>query len=280
MKWCREHKRLTILVVTFLILLSLSVASFLDRGDVSWMGRQIQRVTTFLQEPITQTGDGFSSMIRGAFQWKDIIAENENLVEENKKLERDLIEQRLTRQELEELQSLAEALNYIDAQERHTFCTGTVIAADGSRWFRVVTINVGTEQGVHENAAVINADGLVGRVISVGKNWAKVVSAIDENSKVSFQVFRDPDLMGVLTGNGEGGLSGYLLEEDAKVVEGDLLVTSGMEIYSQGIPIGRITHVEWDANSLLRTVDVSPLVNFNNLRRVTVVMSSPLEAEE
>jgi rod shape-determining protein MreC len=45
---------------------------------------------------------------------------------------------------------------------------------------------------------VINGDGLIGRVLDVGSNWAKVISVIDESNSVSFKVFRDLKLLGIL----------------------------------------------------------------------------------
>ena len=66
-----------------------------------------------------------------------------------------------------------------------------------------------------------------------------------------------------------------MLDEDASVIEGDVLITSGMELYPQGIPVGKIGKVTWDNDALLRTVAVEPAVNFTNIQKVTVIITEP-----
>lgn len=279
MKWFREHLRLTILATVVLLLLTVTVASFLHQGSSSWLGGQVQRAGAFLQEPLTEGSRGVAAALRAVFQWKDLLAENRALAEENEALRAELAEAVLDRDELAQLTGLTEALRFIDPQERFDYVTGAVIAKDGSRWYKTFTVNVGTGEGVRRDAAVINGDGLIGRILDAGTGWSKVISIVDENNSVSFQVFRDPGLVGVLTGDGKGRLTGYLLAENATVVEGDVLVTSGMEIYPRGVPIGKVTAIGWDENSLLRTVEVEPSVDFNDLRLVTVAFGPDGETE-
>ena len=57
-----------------------------------------------------------------------------------------------------------------------------VIAADGVPWFRTVTIDKGATDGVALNAPVISATGVVGRVMAVGPQAAKVQLLLDRES--------------------------------------------------------------------------------------------------
>ena len=41
--------------------------------------------------------------------------------------------------------------------------------------FNVFTVNAGKDDGVAAGSIVVNEDGLVGKVVTVGKNWAKVL---------------------------------------------------------------------------------------------------------
>lgn len=274
MKWYQEHMRLTIILIIFLLLLSLTIASFVNQGSNSWLGRSIERVTTFVQEPVSDTGRGITTTIRGFFQFRSLMTENRELKEENAELKREVIEQTLSQEDLAELRDLSSALNFDNPKDNYSHVTGNVIAMDGSYWYRIFTINIGSEKGVHKNAVVVNADGLIGRVLEVDQDWSKVISLIDENNDVSFQVFRDLKLLGILSGDGEGGITGYMLDEDASVIEGDVLITSGMELYPQGIPIGKVSRVVWDEDALLRTVEIDPAVNFTNIQKVTAIIST------
>ena len=280
MKWYREHTRATIAGVILLLLLSLTVASYVNQGSNSWIGIQLERVSAFLQEPVSDAGNGVSTTIKGIFQLKQLLAERDALSEENARLRRDLIDQALSRADLAELRSLTEAMNYIDPTEDYSYLTAKVVAMDGSSWYHIFTINAGSEDGVRKNSVVINGDGLVGRILDVGPNWAKVITVIDENNDVSFQVFRQLDLIGILSGDGEGKITGYMLDEEASVIEGDILVTSGMEIYPQGIPIGKISRITWDKDALLRTVEIQPAVDFTKVQKVTVIITGAADAEQ
>jgi rod shape-determining protein MreC len=280
MRWYREHFRAVVAGIIILLLVSLTVASYVKEGSNSWLGVQLERINVFLQEPVAYAERGFASTIKGVFQFRRILSENNDLLEENARLRDELVKTALSRHDLAELKRLTESMNYIDPSKNYSYITAKVIAMDGSGWYKIFTLNVGTKDGVKKNAVVINGDGLVGRVLDVGPNWAKVISIIDENNSVSFQVFRDLDLIGILSGNGKGKVEGFMLDEEASVIEGDILVTSGMEIYPQGIPIGKISRITWDKDGLLHTVEVEPSVNFTNIQKVTVIMSDAKRVEE
>lgn len=274
MKWYREHIRLTVISIILLLLFSLTVVSYLHQGNNSWLGSQIERVNAFIQEPISDGGNGLADTIKGLFLFKRIMAENRALEDENAELKREVIKQALSREELAELRDLNEALNHESFAGNQEYVTASVVAMDASQWYRIFTINAGSEKGIHKDDIVINAKGLVGRILDVDKNWSKVISIIDEKNDVSFLVFRNLNLLGVLTGDGKGGLTGYMLDVDASVIEGDVLITSGMELYPQGIPIGKISKVSQDKDALLQTVEVEPAVEFTSIQKVTVILSN------
>jgi rod shape-determining protein MreC len=280
MKWFREHMRLSTILVILLLLLSLTVASFLNQGNNSWVGGQINRVTAFIQEPITTTGNGIANNLRAIFQFRSIMEENEALTMENQELRQKVINQSLSQQDLDDLRNLSAAMSYVNPQEYYDSVVGTVIATDGSLWYNIFTINVGTSQGVHKNAVVINGDGLIGIVLDVGPDWSKVISIVDEYNNVSFQAYRDLGLLGILSGDGTGALTGYMLDAEAPIIEGDVLISSGLELYPRGIPIGKVSQVTWDKDALLRTILVEPAVNFSNIQKVAVIITESRKVEE
>ena len=143
---------------------------------------------------------------------------------------------------------------------------------DGANWMNIFTINVGTESGVSPDSIVICGEGLVGKVHSAGKGWAKVISMIDESSRITFKVSGNLKLIGVVEGSSDGTLSGFMLDSNAKVEEGDRLVTSGMGLFPAGIEIGRITKVRYDSDEQLQKVDIKSSVDFKSLQKVAVIL--------
>ncbi|HHX14021.1 MAG TPA: rod shape-determining protein MreC [Clostridiales bacterium] len=274
MRWFREHVRLVIPLTLILVLIILSGISYAWKGDASPPGRLIHSLGTFVTEPVSKSTSAVSAMLKGIFQFKKVAAENERLRQENADLQAQLTKNQLDQADLDELKRLTKALSFHSANSVYKPVTGEVVAMDSSLWFRIFTINIGSKQGSAENSVVVNADGLVGRVVKAGSNWSKVVSIIDENTEVSFRVYRDPELVGVLKGDGKGRLTGYMLDADAEITKGDLLIASGLELYPRGLPIGKISCVIRDDDALLQKIEVKPAVNFKKLRIIAVLDSA------
>ncbi len=273
MNWLREHRILTLILSVFLVLAIIIVISYSNIGNSTVLGRSVQGVVSLVQGPVSSAGNGVKSGITGILQFRNTLKENKELKDQIASLNREIIQIRLTEAELEELRNLAGILGYDNVAPNYTFVTADVIAMDGSNWFNIFTINAGTKDGISRDAVVINGDGLIGRVLEAGPDWAKVISVIDESNSVSFKVFRDLQLLGILSGDGKGSLKGYMIDPEAAVIEGDVLITSGMGMYPEGIPIGKVKNVEWNNDTLLKTVTIEPSAYFKNLQKVTVLVN-------
>lgn len=277
MKWYKQYFRFIVVGIIALTVLSMMVASYIHDGSNSWIGAGMAKISAFIQEPLAKGEKGIATAFKGVFKYKDLVGENEALKEENDRLNRELMKYARSEFQLEELKSLAEALDYIDPSDKYEYVAGSVIAMDGSGWYRIFTVNAGKEKGIKKNSIVINGDGLVGRVIDTGTGWSKVISVIDESNSVSFQIFRDMTLLGILTGGGDGKIEGYMIDETAAVVEGDLVITSGIGIYPQGIPIGVVSSITRGSGGLLYKVEIEPVVNFNSLQNLGILITEAVE---
>ncbi len=282
MKWFRAHTRLTAFIAVGLCLLIILAVSYVYKGSSSPLGRLINSGLARVQEPLAGAGNGVAKGLKGLFSFRAVARENEELKERIAQLEQENIRLQFSQLELQELRELSDALNYVNAEEGYDHISADVISLDGSNWFNIFTINKGTDQGVVKDGIVVNGDGLVGRVLEAGGNWAKVIGIIDESSNVSFKIFRDQDLnyLGVLDGDGRGGLEGYMLDPDAKISEGDLLLTSGIGLYPAGITVGKISEVVQDTNSLLKQIKIQPSVNFKDIEKVVVIVPAGSQAGE
>ena len=269
MRWIRAHKFLACIFGTVFVLCVLIVLSYLSEGSTSPIGRQIERATAFVQRPAALAAFEIRD---GVFMFRHVLEENEELRQENAELRAELNANRLTERDLAELRELANILNHDIMSYIHRVVTATIISFDGTNWFNVFTIDRGTDDGVYTNAVVINGDGLVGIVLEAGRSSSKVIGLIDTTTRVSFIVARDPDLIGILYGDGSGALEGMMLGDHAGVVVGDVLLTSGMAMFPRGIEIGRVTSVSYNMDTMLKTVTVEPSVSFGTLRKVAVIL--------
>ncbi|MGH3446340.1 MAG: rod shape-determining protein MreC [Nocardioidaceae bacterium] len=153
-----------------------------------------------------------------------------------------------------------------------------VIAMGPAQSFsRTVTIDAGTNDGVVPDLTVINADGLVGRVIRASPSTATVLLVIDTESTVGARLSRSMEL-GFLNGGGDitdaGALTLSLVDHTVSPRHGDSVVTWGSQgdaPYLPGIPVGRVVHVRASPADLTQTAKVRPYVDFSALDVVGVV---------
>jgi len=154
-------------------------------------------------------------------------------------------------------------------------------------WGQRIRLNKGRRQGLHHNAPVIAAEGLVGRIVEISDTTADVMLITDINSTISCAFDPEiPSARGVLTGGGRASSGGdsrlrllYTLEplrisylqKDLDIPEESVIVTSGLGgVYPRGIRIGKIIHCMPDPNGLYLRAQVVPFVDFARLRYVSV----------
>ncbi|MCI8608223.1 MAG: rod shape-determining protein MreC [Firmicutes bacterium] len=272
MRWIREHKLITGVLTILLALALVFALTMFGVGKESGVAGIINKGMSYISKPFTSVTKTIRDAASGIFSYKQLQAQVEALTEENKRLEQELVNVSLSKSELEELRALSKQLDYDYTEKQFDVVTADVTSFDGSNWTNLFTIDRGVEAGIAEGAVVINGDGLVGKVSEVGEGWAKVISVIDDGSKVSFMVARDRNLLGVAAGSVQGNVTGYMLKGDANVTEGDIIITSGMGTYPAGLEIGNIKSVAYNSDTLLKEIVVEPAVNFRSLKKVSVIL--------
>ncbi|MFD7878277.1 rod shape-determining protein MreC [Streptomyces sp. NPDC059378] len=148
-------------------------------------------------------------------------------------------------------------------------------AAQGFSW--TVTIDVGANDGIRRDMTVLNGDGLVGRVTTVGPDTATVLLANDPDFTVGTRM-ESSDELGFASGQGDRPLRVELLNGKAEVKKGDRLVTFGSQAdkpFVPGVPVGVVSRVDPSGGDLTRTLYVTPYVSFTKLDIVGVVVQAP-----
>jgi rod shape-determining protein MreC len=148
----------------------------------------------------------------------------------------------------------------------------TVIARSPSTWFSTVVVDRGRGSGIRPGDAVLSAGGLVGAVLTAGRNSSVVLLITDPASGIPIVDVRSGD-DGLLNGAGPGALpTAQFFSGTASVARGDLIATSGL---GGGIPaglmVGRVAAVERTAFGLVTGAAVEPGADLNALDVVLVV---------
>ena len=226
------------------------------------------------EEGISAIGSFLRSRSEELGQIRQLISENETLREQVDEL---TIENTRLQQDRYELTNLRELYN-LDAQyDEYDKIGARIIARDSGNWFYSFVINKGADDGLFVDMNVMAGSGLVGRIVDIGPNWAKVKSIIADDSNVSAMVLSSSDNM-IVTGDLKLYASGViafeqLIDSADVVVEGDKIVTSNIsDKYLPGILIGYISSINRDANNLTKSGYITPAVDFEHLEEVLVIL--------
>jgi rod shape-determining protein MreC len=203
------------------------------------------------------------------------------LLDENQELKKQIDELTVANTNLEqEKYELTELRNLyeLDALYENYQKTGArIIAKDAGNWYHAFVIDKGSDDGIMIDMNVIAGGGLVGRVIDVGPDWAKVQSIIADNAAVSGMVLSSSDNL-IVSGDLELYKQGYvsfskLVDEADKVSIGDKVVTSNIsDKYLPGILIGYISTIDDDSNNLTKSGRITPAVDFEHMNEVLVLL--------
>ncbi len=262
----------SIMIVVFVLLISIMGITMGGRYKVTLVENTVAIVVIPIQKVFYTIGNSIEYKMKPILSVWSIKEENERLVEENNKLKNELIKKTLTDLQLKELQNLKKALNYTDKTGIDNYISADVVSKEQGNWFNLFTIDVGSNQGLTKNSAVINGSGLIGLVYEVGDNWSKVISIIDNKASVGFRTLNDSsNYMGQSNGSSDFKLRGYLFDPRANIKVGTTLITSGLGVYPKGILIGKVSDVNVDRNELLTNIVIEPFVDFKHVDKVLVI---------
>ena len=246
-----------------LILLSLTLIIF-NKANTNAVERlriatvdTVTPILTIVSAPIisaVQSIDEVASM-------RDLKAENIRLKEENIKLTQ-WYETALKLKA--ENKSFRELLN-VKADKALSFVSARVISDAGNTFVKSVLIPAGKKDGLQKGNIAMSGNGLVGRVIEVGKKSSRVLLVTDLNSKIPV-IIQNTRTKAILSGKNKDLLKLERLHADSGVSIGARVVTSGDGGHIPAdIPIGTI--VSSDNNNIW----VKPLSEISKITYVQIV---------
>jgi rod shape-determining protein MreC len=149
-----------------------------------------------------------------------------------------------------------------------------IISVSVNPFRHMVVINKGADDGVFRGQPVLDAFGVVGQVMQVGKSTATLILITDAEHAVPVQVNRT-GIRSIAMGTGEAAkLSLPYLTVESDVLKGDLLVSSGLDaIFPAGYPVATVTKVERNSADTFATVEAKPLAQLDRDREVLLLWS-------
>lgn len=268
-----KNKKSGLLGIVITIVILVLIVIFSNReANTSFFENIANKLVMPVQNGLTYLKNKISGNSTFFVDISNLKNENKELKDKNSQLEQSLRELENIRTENE---TLKEYLGLTEKYGEYKTVPGYIIDKDISNYSKTIIINVGKNDGIEKNMPIIADEGLVGHVISVTDNTAKVRTIVDTSSSVSCLMSTNKDSIvckGTLENNSE--LKAMYIPTDANLVQGDSIETSGLGgIYPKGIHVGTIKKIINTKNITDRYALVETAVDFSKLNTVLVIKS-------
>jgi len=260
-----RDRRPALLLIAILALLFTLMAAQVRGGTGAAEGLVLRGVSPILRFAAAATG-GLSNIWQGYVDLRGVRDTNDTLRSELRLMTIRVNELEEARIENERLRSLLELRQAIGTSSVAATVIGNKIGLS-----RTLLVDRGSDHGIRPNMPVLATDGVVGRVWTVSPRVSKIQLITDADAGTAVLVQRTR-VQGILQGRGADVCSMEYVSIHDDVVEGDLIVTNGLDgIYPRGLPIGPVEQVG-EGQGTLRLIAVRPRVRFNRLEEVLILL--------
>lgn len=228
----------------------------------------------FYPKFITNSAGHLFTKLENLGNFVEKIKNFNSLAGENDKLKQDLESARSLRAKIDNLEDendflrrAARISQRLDSQIIYAGVFNLNLAPAGYN----VLLNKGTREGVSEGDIVVTVEGvLVGKVDKVARNFSRVLFVSDPEFKITLKVMSS-GITGIARGAlNDGMYLDFIVQED-EIKEGDLLVSTGNDLFPSALVVGSVDHVEINATQMFKKVRIRPAVEDVKLGRVLVV---------
>lgn len=267
---------ISIMTIVFILTVVFGIfkASVLDNVNKEVFNMVTAVRYTFFEAPIQASKNWVSSSL----SLSEVRKENDLLKENAASIGRYQAE---INELLDKNKKLEEMIDFKNNNSDLILKPARVIFRDFERWNNIIKIDVGANDGIKVNNAVVLADGLVGRVEEVMANTSMVrlIVSNEKVSKVAIKIKLEDDkyVEGIIDYY-DSNLNKFqlsLLDTSDAIKEDQVVTTSGSGgTIPSGILLGYIDTVEPSVSQLGAKILVRPSASFESFESVYVVSGS------
>lgn len=234
----RPRRRYVSALVFVLIFISLALL-VLSRLDHPYVAAIRQTVTPALTPVLTALSGPLAPVRRLGDRLEMLMAEQDEIA----KLRAEVQQLRGWQWKARDLERQLAALSDLNRRrvtEDIAFVTARVIADSRGPFARSVVIDAGQNQGLREGFPVVNADGLIGRIVDVTPEAARVLLLTDAASRIPVEIGTS-QVRAIATGNNGPDPNLKFLPRDAELKAGQVIATSGRGgLFPRALRVGTI----------------------------------------
>lgn len=271
MKFIKKKVNLIISLLVIVMIVLMLFSS--QRSSRSYIEGVVGDSVSPIQKMIYNISKAISDTYKGIVKYSDLVNQLEILIRENGELKAEINRYSQLKKENEQLR---EILNFKNELDDYEFIGANIIGKNGAYTGDYI-IDIGINDGLKNGMIVIANGGLFGMVTSVSSNWSIVSSIINGNISVTGVIQRTNGNQGIVrrykNSTGEYSLKMEYLPINEDIVEGDIVVTSGLGgVYPSNILIGEVISIENDKRNLSKSVIIKSHIDFDFVDSVFVIL--------
>jgi rod shape-determining protein MreC len=274
--WLRRLRSALFIFVFFSIFLYILSLNFRppERMDV------LQRIVVESILPLFKSVGKFSSfaedMVNEYVFLRQLRSENESLREQLASSEQKLIDYQEAYLENQRLRRLLDFRSTIQAET----IPAQVVLHDLTGWFQTLMVDKGFRDQIAPDMAVVNDEGVVGRVLDVSDRYARILLLTDPGSSIDAIIQRNR-VRGIVSGKDANACFLKYVRGNLDVQVGDLITSSGKDgVFPKGLRLGTVTAVYKDPLDLFQRIEVKPLVRLSALEELLIIRRDAKPSEK
>ncbi len=204
-----------------------------------------------------------------------LIKDKYSLIEENRKLKEklEILKAEIVSLRFLELenQRLREIANFATLFPGYEYISAKIIGYSPDNLSKVVFINAGEKNNISKGDLVVANGNLFGMIFEVGKFSSKVLLISDRNFKITARTRKTKEVVFYQGYDSNRGILKLVMpEQDIRI--GDIVETADVDgSYPEGIPIGKISSIEYREGEFFKKVFVSIDIHPYSKKYVVVI---------
>lgn len=155
-----------------------------------------------------------------------------------------------------------------------------IINIDPDPFTHQFIIDKGKRDGVFEGQTIIDAEGIMGSIITVDDSESRAMLISDASHAVPVENVRN-GIRAIAVGTGGGNLELRHVPKSADINEGDVLISSGIGgRFPVGFPVGKVTDVKRDRGKPFATVVLQPIAKLDRGSHVLLIRNANAKREK
>jgi rod shape-determining protein MreC len=227
----------------------------------------IRNQASYIFSKLESAGWRSGFFFRGLVGSGNIILENENLTKKNLGLLSRLADYENLESENEFLRKVLNISPRLRNEIAYANIYQFQLGLDGYD----VLLNKGVSDGITEGDVIITEEGvLVGHIEKAYTDFSRVLAISDTDFSVTAEILNS-DIVGIARGALGQGLYFDLIVQSDSIKEGDIVVSSGMDLIPPALIVGTVSYVETKDTDLFKKVKIKPAMGEVRIGRVLII---------